>query len=417
MLLAPAAWLYGCAIALRNRRFDRHAAASHAAPVPVISVGNLTVGGVGKTPMVIELVHRLIALGRRPAVLTRGYGARPGRAADEVLELRSALPDTPVVVDADRVRGAAAAALQGADVVVLDDGFQHRRLRRDLDLVLVDALNPWGGGRLLPAGRLREPLASLRRAHAVIITRANQAHADALAVIERDVRRHAPDAYVCHASVAPVGLTILNPSDRLAPSSSAPLRPASTAAPPPSTAGSAPGTPPKTSGPPMLVARAHPAPPPGESTTFAVGARVLPVCGIGNPASFVALLRALAPHTSEPGCIFRDHHDYTAADVAMIRATAERRGADLVVTTRKDWVKLAPLWPAMRREPARSDTAGPNSAQRRTAAPGSAATRSAGAANDASGPRLARLDVATVLHEATPHLDRLLWAALARRAC
>ncbi|MGE0479853.1 MAG: tetraacyldisaccharide 4'-kinase [Phycisphaerae bacterium] len=390
VLLAPAAWLYRCAIALRNRRYDRDPAASSAAPIPVISVGNLTVGGVGKTPMVIELVRRLRALGRRPAVLTRGYGARPGRAADEVLELRAALHDTLVVVDADRVRGAAAAAQQGADAVVLDDGFQHRRLRRDLDLVLVDALNPWGGGRLLPAGRLREPLASLRRAHAVIITRANQSNTETLAAIERDVRRHAPSAYVCRASVAAVGLTMLDSPG----SDAATTRPASrtptpgAGAPPPAAAG---GT----------VVRAHDSAVrtgarsagASESAPFAIDVRVLPVCGVGNPTSFLALLGTVAADVSEPGCIFRDHHDYTPDDIAAIRATAARRGAALVVTTRKDWVKLAPLW--------------------REAVSG--AERAARANDRDAEPRLARVDVETVIHDPDAQLYELLERALVKR--
>ena len=146
-----------------NRYCDTFAFATHAARLPVISVGNISVGGTGKTPLVIEIVRRLRASGRRPAILTRGYAAKRGQTADEVLEYALAVPETPVVVNPDRTAGAETARLEyGADCVVLDDGFQHRWLRRDLDIVVIDALDPWGGERLLPEGRLREPLHNWR---------------------------------------------------------------------------------------------------------------------------------------------------------------------------------------------------------------------------------------------------------------
>jgi tetraacyldisaccharide 4'-kinase len=143
----PLSHLYAAMMTWRNRRYDEPGAALSAG-VPVISVGNLTVGGTGKTPLVMEIVRKLVAAGRRPAILTRGYHARRGETADEVQEYAAELPDVPVVVDADRVAGAATAqAVHAADCCVLDDGFQHRRLARDLDVVLIDALRPWGGGR------------------------------------------------------------------------------------------------------------------------------------------------------------------------------------------------------------------------------------------------------------------------------
>jgi tetraacyldisaccharide 4'-kinase len=293
--LLPIAAMYGAAIRLRNARYDRIPRASHAAPIPLISVGNLTTGGTGKTPFVILLVQRLIALGRRPAVLTRGYRGSAESPADEVLELRNALPQTPVIVDADRVRSAAAVARDGADCAVLDDGFQHRRLRRDLDIVLIDALDPWGGDALLPAGRLREPTASLQRAHLIVLTRANLPELDAVARLREHVRQLAPQAPILDAAVDIERIVDAGGSS-LSPDS---LRPS----------------------------------------------RVVPVCAIGNPDAFAATVRSIAALVAD-GIRFRDHHRYRPADISRILDAAGRCRADAVVTTRKDWVKLRPLWPA-----------------------------------------------------------------------
>ncbi len=195
-LLAPLGWLFGGIVRLRNSAYDRGLLAIDRLPVPVVSVGNLTVGGTGKTPLVAALSRRLTAAGRRPAVVLRGYGGtnarlpggpalvvsggKPGpllanadQAGDEAVLLATSLPDVPVVVSARRYHGGMEAITTcGADLVILDDGFQHRALHRDLDLVALDAAAPLGSGRLLPAGLLREPPTGLRRADAMIITRA-----------------------------------------------------------------------------------------------------------------------------------------------------------------------------------------------------------------------------------------------------
>jgi tetraacyldisaccharide 4'-kinase len=294
-LLRPFALLYGGVIGVRNVYYDRWRGAVHSAAVPVISVGNLTVGGTGKTPLVIEIVRRLQSWGRRPAILTRGYQGTRSEPADEVLEFHDALPTTPVVVNRDRVAGAAAAcAAHGADCLVLDDGFQHRRLARDLDLLLISAMGPPGIGTLLPAGRLREPLSSLRRADVLVITRCNQVEAGHVQAITVRLRRFAPDAPVIHAAVEPDAL-VAHDGQRLSPAELA-------------------------------------------------GRRVLGVCGIGDPRTFVNSVRELSGAGSATE-IFSDHHRYGADDVRTICAAAERNGAELVVTTRKDWVKLRPLWP------------------------------------------------------------------------
>lgn len=295
MLLRPFSLPYAMAVRLRNAWYDRGTGV-HRARLPVISVGNLTTGGTGKTPLVMNLVQRLRMMGCRPAIVMRGYAAAPGSASDEALEYRRALPGTPVVVDPDRVAGAATAyTVFDADGVVLDDGFQHRRLARDLDIVAVDALNPWGGRQLLPAGRLREPLRALGRADIVVISRSNQATAETLRAIEQEVRAHAPRAALLYAAIE---------IERLA-------RGGGEAA---------------------------------DAEELAYRA-VLPVAGIGNPASFLRLIEARAGRVCAPQW-FADHFRYTRDDAAGLVAAARNEGADWVVVTRKDWVKLAPLWPA-----------------------------------------------------------------------
>ncbi|MCH2132571.1 MAG: tetraacyldisaccharide 4'-kinase [Phycisphaerales bacterium] len=166
-----ASTLYTAAVQWRNRRFDRGVGISQI-DRPVISVGNLSMGGTGKTPMVRWIVEHLSTMGVVPAVVTRGYGARPGQEADEVLEYRDALPNMPIFIGGDRV-GVLRRDLPShpeVDCIVMDDGFQHRRLHRDLDLVLVSAHESLESCAVLPAGRLREPPGNLQRADAIIVT-------------------------------------------------------------------------------------------------------------------------------------------------------------------------------------------------------------------------------------------------------
>lgn len=292
--LLPFSLMYGVVVRGRNLYYEAVASAARHAGIPVICIGNLTTGGTGKTPLVIDVARRLSAMGRRPAIITRGYAARSAETSDEVLEIRAALPEIPVVVNADRVAAVAGARRDhDADCVVLDDGFQHRRLARDLDIVVIDALDPWGGGRLLPAGRLREPMSSLRRAGLFVISRANQVGDSVVQAIREATLRIAPHRPILTAHVQ---------VDRAV----------------------------------ALGEQQSPA-------TDLRNAKVLAVCGIGNPATFLRLL-------SDHGCrvcdrrIFPDHHRYRAPDAERIAAAAERAGVERVVTTRKDWVKLAPLW-------------------------------------------------------------------------
>ena len=183
---------YGWAVAVRNGLFDRGWKSIERAGVPVVSVGNLTVGGTGKTPCVEYIASRLRQWDRRVAILSRGYGSEHG-PNDEALVLEENLPDVPHLQGPDRVALARIAIEElESEVLVLDDGFQHRRLARDLDVVLIDATQPWGFGYLLPRGLLRESPRGLRRAGAVVLTRCDQVDAAALAKLKGEVAKLAP---------------------------------------------------------------------------------------------------------------------------------------------------------------------------------------------------------------------------------
>ncbi|MEK6797711.1 MAG: tetraacyldisaccharide 4'-kinase [Planctomycetota bacterium] len=280
---------YAAAVAARNRRFDRGEGVLRVG-VPVVSVGNLTVGGTGKTPMVIDILLRLARLGYRPAVVARGYKSPSGDANDEERLIRRRVPDVRYVADADRARGAhRAVTVLGADAIVLDDGFQHRRLARDLDMVLIDATCPLGHGSLLPRGLLREPMTSLGRAGVVILTRCDQVDGAVCEDVERRVRRHAPQATILRCRHRAAGVTTLA----------------------------------------------------GEESQAALrGQRVVLCAGIANPAAFrrtvVDLGALVVAEYRRP-----DHHAYTVRDARRLCCEAGWPAHDLVVTTEKDAVKLA----------------------------------------------------------------------------
>jgi tetraacyldisaccharide 4'-kinase len=284
---------YSIAINRRNRYYNRNGPRFRP-PIPVISVGNLILGGTGKTPMVVALVELLRELGRRPAVVARGYKAPSGGPSDEELLVRRVAGDVIYVADADRCNAAKIAhEAHGADAIVVDDGFQHRALGRDLDLVLIDALCPFGFDHLLPRGLLREPVRSLSRADAVVITRCDQVTGAELAGIELRVREHLSERPILRARHR---VTALEPLDG---------------------GGSA------------------------EHLTEAIrGQNVAAFAGIGRPEAFERSLRdwgvELIGHHW-----FRDHHHYRIEDVQQVRD--EFPQSDWLVTTEKDAVKLAPL--------------------------------------------------------------------------
>jgi len=293
--LAMAEVPYALAVRARNGCYDRGWLAAHRVGVPVVSVGNLTLGGTGKTPMVEWIARWMTLRGRRAAIVSRGYGSAGGAANDETRELAQRLPEVPQVQNPDRVAAARqAVAALGCQAIVLDDAFQHRRIARDLDLVLLDALEPFGHERVFPRGTLREPIAGLGRAHAVALSRADLVEPHQRDAIRRRVGQYAPEALWAEVVHAPQGL---------------------------------------------LSAEGERAP--LESLT---GGPVAAFCGLGNPAGFRHTLRACG-YTVSGFQEFPDHHHYTEGDVRGLVQWATEVQAAALVCTHKDLVKLQGRWP------------------------------------------------------------------------
>jgi tetraacyldisaccharide 4'-kinase len=302
--------LYRAIIRMRRALYRCRMLKSHELPCTVISVGNITLGGTGKTPMVIAIAGLLAEKQRRPAVVSRGYGRKDEKSTVIVSDGKSVLADTraggdepvligsrlsgvPVVAASRRYR-AARYALEHFDAktVILDDGFQHLGLRRNLDIVLVDAADPFGNGRLFPAGILREPASALHRAHAVVITRA-----DASQEVDALKQR------IGRITAARIFTSVQRPVD-------------------------------------LVEIRS------GEARALSVlsGARVFAFSGIARPASFLATLRALGVVIAAERA-YPDHQVYDKSDLADVFQKAADHGADMIVTTEKDAVRLRELRP------------------------------------------------------------------------
>ena len=290
---------YAAVAAIRNWLFDRGLKKSLRLPRPLVSVGNITTGGTGKTPVVRWLAERLRDAHRQVAVLARGYGARPGEWGDEQVMLDQLLNDRPglgrvtIAAHPDRFTAAQRVLRERPDVdaFVLDDGFQHRRLARDLDVVLVSATSPFGYDHVLPRGMLREPLGGLRRAAAGIITRADQVTPYVLDAIEWRIREIAPALPIYRATHEHAGFRSAAQDGAL------PLDELS-------------------------------------------GRNWFAVCGIGEPQAFLGQLKGLGGKCAGHRW-FADHHRYTPQDLADLRREAVGAGADVLLTTEKDWAKLA----------------------------------------------------------------------------
>ena len=297
----------------RNRLYDRGVFETFDLGSRTVSIGNITTGGTGKTPLVAYVANVLAKRGERVCILTRGYGREnPGRrvlvsdgneifasvreAGDEPFELAQKLMGQAIVIaDGDRVAAAEWAKRKfGATAFVLDDGFQHRRAKRDLDIVCIDATNPFGGGKMLPAGRLREPLDNLKRADVIVITRANMI--DDLTGLKFEIAKLAPGKPVFDAENRIVNLALL---DDFHTGKQAPRK----------------------------IEIKEPA--------FAF-------CGIGNPENFFEQLRRASLDIIATKS-FGDHHEYSQADIDTIEQLAKQSGATSVMTTAKDAVKLDAL--------------------------------------------------------------------------
>jgi tetraacyldisaccharide 4'-kinase len=301
-LLWPLSVPYGAVAHLRARAYRKGILKQRRLDGVVISVGNLTVGGTGKTPMVLWIAERLASEGKQVGILTRGYRGKKftkGNAgelgddsdSDEVQLLKSRLGDRVAFgVGADRFERGRELVRGGVNWFVLDDGFQHLALARDVDIVLIDATNPFGGGHVLPAGRMREPRTALSRAGIIVITRSHHAPA-----IEAAVRRDS-DAPIFYARAEPDA----------------------------------------------VVAPFHP----HLTERNAREKRLFAFCGIGNPSAFVADLRDWG-FQIVGSRFFPDHHRYSPGDIQVIEQEAKAAGAEGVICTEKDSFNYKGLWRAM----------------------------------------------------------------------
>ncbi len=291
---------YATGSRLNGWLYDVGLKATTAAEVPVVSVGNVVAGGTGKTPVVAHVVNQLSNRGCRPAILSRGYKAGPDGTNDEKRVLDLLCRGVPHVQGQDRVSAAGKAVREkNANVLVLDDGFQHRRLGRDLDIALVDALEPWGFGRMLPRGLLREPRTALRRADLVLLTRVDQSEESQRAAVRREIE-------------------------------------------------SVTGRPPvEVAFPPKVLVNAA-----GATSTLDSlrGAPAVAFCGVGNPAAFRRSLESLGVRLLA-FFEFEDHHAFGPDDVRRLTEQVAELDAPLVLCTEKDLVKVreenlgdVPLW-------------------------------------------------------------------------
>jgi tetraacyldisaccharide 4'-kinase len=342
---------YGASITLRNFLYDHQLWMFKTVrlPVAVVSVGNVAVGGTGKTPFVALLARRLEAMGRRPCILSRGYGPKREAAQnDEYLMLRELLPKVPHLVGKERLLTGLQAVLQfRPEVLVLDDGFQHRKLARNLDIVLVDALEPLGLGHLIPRGRLREPAGELRRADLICLTHSDLVEPARLEKVRERVHRLAPAVPILEAKHQSRRLRPVLP--RPATGSGCPTEKLWC---PPTGGRDEPfGPEPKAEGL-RRVGRGTLSE--GRGTAFAnwrtpgsegqppetlAKKRVAAFCALGSPESFVAELRRLGAEVVHQA-LFPDHHSPSGPELERLFTEARAAQAELLVCTHKDAVKL-----------------------------------------------------------------------------
>ncbi|MEW5807227.1 MAG: tetraacyldisaccharide 4'-kinase [Acidobacteriota bacterium] len=302
--------LYAFLVFLRNLLYERHIFPVHKVERLVISIGNITVGGTGKTPFAAYLCQHFSGMGKRVVIVSRGYRgtknrevlivadgkgkilAQPAECGDEPFLLAQLLPDVAVIVSRKRSKAIKEAVSQfDPDLIILDDGFQHRAVSRDADILLIDAMDPFGNYRILPAGILREPIKNIRRASIIVITRVERDEEHI--TLERIIRKHNPGAAIFtsgHRITEFVRNGLISKDAVLSPSD-----------------------------------LAH--------------KKVYAFCGIGNPDVFIHDLENLGAHVAGKR-IFRDHHSYSLKDARDIEEDARLCGAEILVTTQKDLVRI-----------------------------------------------------------------------------
>jgi tetraacyldisaccharide 4'-kinase len=291
--LGIAAQVYSTAIGLRNLLYSKGWLKTYRANATVFSIGNITTGGTGKTPLVIWLCNLLRQRNIRCAILTRGYKAtknlklKTKNYSDEPAILAESCPEAEVVVNPDRVAGAAEAVNKfGAKVLIMDDGFQHRRLARELDIVTIDGTCPFGYGKVLPAGLLREPVAALKRADAVVVTRCDQTAESELTQVEEKLQQINPDMIIARSIHAPICAKSLAHKEI--------------------------------------------------SLEGLKDKKIFAFCGIGNPDAFLNTIKNIEANLVGSK-IYNDHYHYTDDCLAGIYEQARHLKADLILTTQKNW--------------------------------------------------------------------------------
>ena len=293
--------LYSSVVRLRHLFYALNIFKSYSLEVPVICVGNIAIGGVGKTPMVVYVVNHLLEKGLKPAVLIRGYmaGAKKGDKnidSDEARMLEELLPNVPILVGADRVKSAKAflgtpdkGECPPVDVFVMDDGFQHFRLKRDLDVVVLDAFSPFGNGHVMPRGILREPISAIKRAGCVVLTKSDLCEDDGKSSAAQ-VSKIAGDKPVSRASHSPENFRDIKDGKLLDPE-------------------------------------------------WIMGKNAALFCSIGNPQGFRSTVESLEANVKQQ-IVFEDHHVYQKKDILKINDICLKQGVDVLVTTHKDAVKI-----------------------------------------------------------------------------
>ena len=307
-ILALLSLIYSGGIHLRDQAYRHQLMKGRALPGLVVSVGNLTVGGTGKTPAIITLAQWAVRQGYRTVILSRGYGGKRQKlpltvsdgsdtsvTGDEPCLLANALPGIPVVVFRKRYQaGLYAKKRFGTDLFLLDDGFQHLELKRDMDIVLVDAVRPFGNGHLLPWGPLREPVDTLNRADAIVLTRYEEG--DAAEETAASLKQRFPSIPLFYANHRPREVVFSNRS----------------------------GT---------------------QSPACLKFIRVAAFAGIAHPGVFRKTLENIGAHVVAFRQ-FRDHHRYTRHDIESLDQMKTDAGAALLLTTEKDWARISKIVPA-----------------------------------------------------------------------
>ena len=295
--LSTLTYPYSAVLNTRNILYKNGVAKSTRLPVKVISIGNITTGGTGKTPLVEFMARYLLEKNKKVAILSRGYGGKnplqknSDNVNDECLILRENLQDVPVLAGKDRVSNGEKAIREfSVDCLLLDDGFQHFKLKRDLDIVVIDSLNPFGGENLIPRGSLREPLKNLGRADLFIISHCNQSNEQTIKSIYTKLNHINIDAPVCESIHRPVHIENITDGSIL-------------------------------------------------GSEWLKGKRVYGLSAIGNPESFAYTLKELEADLIKHRK-FHDHHNYNRKEIDDIISEAKSLGADAIVVTQKDIVKI-----------------------------------------------------------------------------